>query len=83
MTSEESHMSKYLSQFTGEQKSTCKIISEDKFIKIVYHLKNHLLFINIHYTYFFNWLFIIFNYVLPRDLGITFIPKTRKFQDGA
>ena len=33
-------MSKYLSQFTGEQKSTSKIISEDMFIKIVDHLKN-------------------------------------------
>ena len=46
MASEESvnsykaHMSKYLSQFTGKQKSTSKIISEDKFIKIVDHLKN-------------------------------------------
>ena len=33
-------MSEYLSQFTGEKKSTSKIISEDKFIKIVDHLKN-------------------------------------------
>ena len=46
MASEESvnshkeHMSKCLSQFTGEQKSTSKIISRDKFIKIIGHWKN-------------------------------------------
>ena len=33
-------MPKNLSQFTGNQNSTSKIISEDTFIKILDHLKN-------------------------------------------
>ena len=74
------HMSKHLSQFTGEQKSTTKIISEDKFIKIVDHLKSPDGMVDLK----LHWWAQIKNMQfpkLPHDLEITFFQKMCKFQD--
>ena len=74
VNSHKAHMSKYLSQFTGDQKSTSKIISEDKFMKIVDHVKSSYGKVDPKLCWWAknkNMLFL----KIPHNLGITFYSK--------